>query len=198
MKRSASLAESALMYDFTGPSWQDIRAYLGASSNHKSGFEGGDGGRSEVMSSQQLISEFLSHRKLALVGVSRSGRKFGNLIFKELKTKGYQVYPVHPQVPAIDGQSCWPNVLQLPKEVEGVVIVVPPAQTEKVVKEAATAGISRVWMQQGSESTAAIRFCEENGIQAVSGQCILMFLEPAAFLHRAHRWLWRILGKLPR
>jgi hypothetical protein len=32
---------------------------------------------------------------------------------------------------------------------------------------------------------------------AVHGECILMFAEPAAFFHRAHRWIWRMLGKLP-
>jgi predicted CoA-binding protein len=58
------------------------------------------------MSTQQLILNFLSQRKLALVGISRSGRKFGNMVLKEMKAKGYQVYPVHPQVTAIDGQTC--------------------------------------------------------------------------------------------
>jgi hypothetical protein len=53
-------------------------------------------------------------------------------------------------------------------------------------------------MQPGSESAAAIRSCEENNLQVVHGECILMFAEPAAFFHRAHRWIWRMLGKLPR
>jgi hypothetical protein len=150
------------------------------------------------MSSQQLISEFLAQRKLALVGISRGGRKFGNAIFKELKAKGYRVYPVHPHAAEIDNQPCWPSILQLPEKVGGVVIVLPAAQTEMVVKEVAAAGISRVWMQQGSASATAIRFCEENGIHVVAGQCLLMFLEPAAFFHRVHRWLWQVLGKLPR
>jgi predicted CoA-binding protein len=66
------------------------------------------------------------------------------------------------------------------------------------VRDAAAAGIRRVWMQQGAESEAAIRFCAENGISAVHGECILMFAEPAAFYHRMHRWVWGLLGKLPR
>jgi len=53
-------------------------------------------------------------------------------------------------------------------------------------------------MQQGSESDAAVRYCREHGINLVSGACILMFAEPAAFFHRAHRWVWRMLGKLPK
>lgn len=86
----------------------------------------------------------------------------------------------------------------MPEPVDGVFISVPPAETERVVEEAAVAGIRRVWMQQGAESPPAVRFCEENGIQAVHGECILMFAEPTAFYHRLHRWVWKILGKLPR
>ncbi|HYK91886.1 MAG TPA: CoA-binding protein [Acidobacteriota bacterium] len=150
------------------------------------------------MSSKQQISDFLSQRKLALVGISRGGKKFGNALLKELNEKGYQVFPVHPQATTIDGHSCWHSLPELPEAVGGVIVVVPPSETENVVRDAAKAGIPRVWMQQGSESTPAIRYCEENGMQVVYGECILMFAEPAAFYHRIHRWLWRILGKLPR
>ncbi len=152
-----------------------------------------------IMQQEQrlAVSDFLSQRDLAIVGISRSGRKFGNVIFKELRAKQYQVYPVHPVAREIDGQPCWPCVLDLPVKVGGVVLVLPPAETEKVVGEVVKAGISRVWMQQGSESAAAIRICRENGISVVHGACILMFAEPAAFYHRAHRWIWRLLGKLP-
>ena len=150
------------------------------------------------MCSQQLIADFLAQRKLALIGVSRGGRKFGNAVWQELLAKDYQVFPVHPEAGAIKGQSCWPDVRQLPEPVGGAVLVVPPSVTEKVVREIAQAGIPRIWMQQGSESAAAIAFCKDHDIRVVHGQCILMFLEPAAFFHRVHRWIWRVLGKLPR
>ena len=144
------------------------------------------------------IADFLAQRELALLGMSRNGRKFGNAIFKELIRKNYRVYPVHPQAGSIQGQKCWPNVLDLPVKVGGAVIVLPPAQTEKALQDIARAGIKRVWMQQGSGSETAIRFCEQNGITAVDGECILMFVEPVTSVHRLHRWIWRLLGKLPK
>jgi len=150
------------------------------------------------MISRQLISDFLAQRKLALVGISRSGKGFGNAVWQELRAKDYQVFPIHPQASSIDGQSCWTSVRELPEPVGGVVLVVPPSVTGEVVREIAQAGISRVWMQQGSESSAAIAYCKEHGIRVVHGQCILMFLEPVAFFHRAHRWILRVVGKLPR
>ncbi len=149
------------------------------------------------MASRNAVSEFLSQRDLALVGISRSGKGFGNAIFKDLSSKGYRIHPVHPQAEAIEGRPCSRSVLELPEKVGGVVLVVPPSETEKVVREVVQAGIPRVWMQQGSESPAAIRYCEENNVRVVHGHCILMFAEPTAFFHRLHRGILRLFGKLP-
>jgi predicted CoA-binding protein len=150
------------------------------------------------MATRAEVADFLAQRTLALVGMSRGGKKFGNTVHRDLTAKGYTVLPVHPDATEIGGTRCWPSLLGLPEPVGGVVIVVPPAETERVVADAERAGIRRVWMQQGSESPQAIRFCAEHGIGVVHGECILMFAEPAGFVHRAHRWVQGILGKLPR
>ncbi len=150
------------------------------------------------MTTIAVIDAFLTQHRLAVVGVSRGGKKFGNLAYRELKTKGYQLFPINPNADSIEGDRCYPSLTALPEPVDGVLIVVPPAETEQVVQDAAAAKIRRVWMQQGAESEAAIRFCQQNGIDVVHNECILMFAEPTAFGHRMHRWVWGLLGKLPR
>jgi hypothetical protein len=142
------------------------------------------------------VEQFLAQRSLGLVGVSRSGRKFGNAVLRELTKRGYRVSVVHHEAAEIDGVRCVPSVSELPDEVGGLVLVVPPEQTERIVREAAVKGVRRIWMQQGSESPAAIELCRENGIDAVHGECILMFAEPAG-IHRFHHFIWKLLGKLP-
>jgi len=149
------------------------------------------------MTSRAAVDDFLAHKTLAVVGVSRQGNKFGNMAFKELKAKGYTVLPVNPHAETIEGERCYPDLQALPEGVEGVLIVVPPEETEKVVRQAAQACISSVWMQQGAESEAAIRFCQEQGLNVIHGHCILMFAEPTGLGHRLHRWVWGLLGKLP-
>jgi predicted CoA-binding protein len=57
----------------------------------------------------------------------------------------------------------------------GVVdVVVPPKVTEHTVETCQKLGITRVWMQPGSESEKAIKFCEENGIDVVYGVCVMI------------------------
>ena len=148
------------------------------------------------MTAQASIDGFLAQNTLAIAGVSRSGKRFGSAVLKDLTGKGYEVLLVHPEVEEIGGGRCFPSLAELPKEVGGLVLVVPPGQTEQLVRQAKNAGIKRVWMQQGAESAAAIRYCEENGIDAVHGECIMMFAQPTG-VHRFHRWLWGALGKLP-
>ncbi len=149
------------------------------------------------MTSRAVVDDFLTQRTLAVVGASRDANKFGNKVFRDLIAKGYQVFPINPNADVVEGKRCYPDLNALPHAVDGIVLVVPPAETEKVVHEAAEVGIRRVWMQQGAESGVAIRFCEEHGIDVVYGECILMFAEPAEFYHRMHRWVWGLLGKLP-
>jgi predicted CoA-binding protein len=150
-----------------------------------------------MSANQTEIYDFMSQRSLAVVGVSRTGKKFGNTIYKTLKQHGYKVFPLHPEAKAVEGDPCYPSFRALPEKVGGVVICVPPNQTEQVLPQVLEAGIKRVWLQQGSESFTAIRYCEKNGLAAVYGQCIMMFTEPVGSLHRFHRWVWKLIGKYP-
>jgi predicted CoA-binding protein len=106
--------------------------------------------------------------------------------------------PVHPEVPTIDEFRTSPSLAALPEKPGGVVVVVPPARALQVVRDAHAAGIKRVWLQQGAASPEAIRFCEEQGMSVVHGECVLMFAGLPGFVHRAHRWVWKTLGKLPQ
>jgi predicted CoA-binding protein len=150
------------------------------------------------MTTKAVVDDFVAQKTLAVVGVSRDPKKFGNAAYRELKAKGYRVFPINRNIDSIEGDRCYANLIALPEKVEGVLIVVPPRETEQVVHEVDAAGIKRVWMQQGSESDTAVRFCQEHGISEVHGECIMMFAQPVQSVHRWHRGAWRLFGKLPK
>jgi predicted CoA-binding protein len=102
------------------------------------------------MASKTVVEDFVSQKTLAVVGVSSGGQKFGNMAYRELKAGGRKLYSIHPTAEKLEGDRAYPDFKSLPEKVGGVLIVVPPAQTEKVVRLAAEAGIPRVWMQQGA------------------------------------------------
>jgi hypothetical protein len=151
------------------------------------------------MTTKREIDEFLSQKTLAIVGVSRGGKKFGNTILRDLTKLGYRLLPVHPQADEVDGVRAFPSFDALPEPVGGVIVCVPPAQAERVVKEAAARGIRRVWLQQGAGSAGAITFCQENRISVVHGECVLMYPKPGtSWIHGAHRWVWDLIGRTPK
>ncbi len=103
---------------------------------------------------------------------------------------------VHPGADEIGGHPCYSTFADLPEGVAALVVCVPPSETERVVREAAAHGITDIWMQLGAASPDAVRFCEEHGLNVVHDECVLMFAEPAG-IHRFHRWIWGLFGKLP-
>lgn len=151
-----------------------------------------------MKASRQEIEAFLNGKNIAVVGVSRNRWKFGTIAYRELKKKGYNVFAVNPNAETIGEDVCYPNLGAIPEALDGALFVTKPDRTEAVLREAAQAGIKQVWLQQGAQSDEALRFCQEQGISAISGECVLMFAEPAGWLHRAHRAIWSLLGKLPQ
>lgn len=121
-----------------------------------------------------LIEAFRDERVWAVVGASTDPQKYGNKVFRTLHAAGYVVYGVNPRGGEIDGQALYPSLAELPVKPAVVDLVVPPKVTEGVVRECAELGLSRVWMQPGAESEAAIAFCEAHGIDVVHGACAMM------------------------
>ena len=120
------------------------------------------------------ITEFLSHKTWAVIGVSSNSAKYGYKVYNKLKKAGYSVYAINPKLESIDGDPCYPSLAALPTKPDAVSVIVPPKVTEQVIKDCIELGISRIWMQPGSESEDAIRNGEEHGINVIHDQCVLI------------------------
>lgn len=144
----------------------------------------------------QSVQCFIDKKKLAIVGASRNGKKFGNSAAKELTERGYEVFLVHPEAETIDNQRCYPNLTALASEVDGVFVSVPAEQAKSVFKEASEVGLQDVWLQQMAETPELIEYGEELDLNLVYGKCILMYAEPVRGFHNFHRMVWKFIGKL--
>jgi uncharacterized protein len=150
------------------------------------------------MNTRKDIDGFLAQKTLALVGVSRDPKAMSAQAYHDLKGKGYTLYPVNPNAETIAGDTCYPSIAALPEKVGGVILFTRPGVTERVVREAADAGINRIWIQQGAQDEASLSLCRERDLEAISGQCIFMFAEPVDSIHAFHRWLKKLFGGMPK
>jgi len=123
---------------------------------------------------QDLIKEFMAQKRFAVVGATTNTKKYGNEIFRNLISRGYEVYPVNPRLKEIEGTKCYPSLSNLPVKVDVVDFVVPPPVTEEILKECKELELDRIWLQPGSESEAAVAFCVENNLKVVHGVCVML------------------------
>ncbi len=135
-----------------------------------------------------LMREYLSPRAIAVVGASNERDKFGNLACRELKIRGFRVYPVNPHENEIHGERCYRTINELGTLIDRMLVVLPPDMTRKLVRDLNPEIVSYVWMQNGAESSEAIKVCHAKGIGTIHGQCILMHAQPVRSYHLLHRW----------
>jgi uncharacterized protein len=149
------------------------------------------------MISLKQIENFIASEPIAMVGVSRNPKKFGFTAFRELKEKGMKIIPVNPHASEIHGVKTYPDVKALPSDVMSLIIMTQKSQTAGIVKDAKEKGIRNIWIQQMSESKDALKELEGTGINAITGQCILMYYKPHS-IHKFHVALKRFFGRYPK
>ena len=124
------------------------------------------------------------------------------MLFHEFRRRGYDVVPVTPHAAEVEGLPCFPHVQDIKPPVEGALLLTNPSITDAVVRDCAAANIGRVWMHRatgaGAVSASAIAFCQDRGIHVVAGECPFMFFPNSGGVHRLHRFLRRVFGKLPK
>jgi len=123
---------------------------------------------------ENLVKDFLSQKSFAVAGSFRNETKYAYRIFKKLKEKDYNVFPINPRGGEIDGNKCYPSIKDISENIDVVNIVTPPKVTVNIVKECKDRGIKRVWIQPGAEDKEAIDFCKQNGIDVIHGLCVML------------------------
>jgi predicted CoA-binding protein len=129
------------------------------------------------MSINDSIQSFLASGPFAVVGASVDRSKYGNKVLRCYQQHGHEVYPINARAADVEGLKAYPSLAALPVKVKAISIITPPAITEQVVREAAAAGVTHLWMQPGAESDAAIREAEGFGMTVIAGgPCLLVVM----------------------
>jgi uncharacterized protein len=119
--------------------------------------------------------KMLEKKVWAVIGANENPDKYGNMIYKKLKARGYKVYPVSPNYEVIDGDKCYPNLKALPEIPEVLDMVVSPKRGLAVINEAAELGITDIWLQPGTFNNELLELIESKGLNAVQA-CVLVAL----------------------
>lgn len=145
---------------------------------------------------KEAASDFLANKRIAVTGVSRKPKQHGsNNVFKRLRDRGYEVFPVNPNADEVEGAHSYHDLQSIPGGVDAVVIATAPDKAEATMRECDELGIKHVWMHRsygkGSVCDEATVYGREHGITVIDGGCPLMFEPTADFGHKVMRIVYR-------
>ena len=111
---------------------------------------------------------------IAVVGLSSNPLKDSYHVAEFLQHKGYRIIPVNPNETEVLGETAYPTLLDVPKEVRiDVVDVFRRAEhTPPIAEEAVKVGARVLWLQDGIVNEEAWRIAEAGGLTVIMGVCI--------------------------
>jgi uncharacterized protein len=152
---------------------------------------------------REAATTFLTHRRIAVTGVSRDPAGHGgNIVYTRLRERGYETFAVNPNADEVEGDACYHDLKTIPGGVDAVVIATSPERADATMRECVELGIPHVWMHRafgaGSVSDTATTYGREHGITVIDGGCPLMFEPTSDGGHRFLRRVCTLTGTVPR
>lgn len=122
------------------------------------------------------LSELLSDPRtsIAVVGATDNTSKYGSVIYRDLKRKGYRVYAVNPNRTTVDGDPSYGTLADLPDRPDIIDLVVPAEIGLDVVRQVVERGWGNVWVQPGADSPDLLTLLGESGLEYLADACIMV------------------------
>lgn len=111
---------------------------------------------------------------VAVVGATDDSSKYGYVIYRDLKRKGFNVFAVNKQRKTVDGDPAYATLADIPEKPTIVDFVVPPEVTREILPRCLELGLKNVWVQPGAENPEVLAFLQENDFNYVANSCIMV------------------------
>jgi acetate---CoA ligase (ADP-forming) len=130
------------------------------------------------------LDAIFSPSSVAVVGASTTPGKVGHDIFVNILKGEYQgtLFPVNPKARSIRSVKAYPSLIEIPDPVDLAIIILPPKEALRAVKEGAEKGIKGViivsagFREVGEEGRRIedeiTSLCKESGIRLVGPNCL--------------------------
>ena len=112
---------------------------------------------------------------IAVVGLSRSFHKDSQFVARYLQNAGYNIVPVNPNADEILGQKAYPDLKNIPHEIDVVDVFLPPEHIHKAVDQALELDPQprAIWLQLGTgEQPDQIKKIDGTDIEIYENRCI--------------------------
>ena len=126
------------------------------------------------MKNEELKEMLKNCKTVAVVGISPKEDRPSYRVAAYLQSKGYRIIPVRPDGDKILGEKVYPQLMEIPKEIEIDVVDIfrKSEEVPPIVEEAIRRGAKIVWMQEGVIRQKAGEEAERAGLKVVMDRCI--------------------------
>jgi hypothetical protein len=119
------------------------------------------------------IRNFLSLKKVAVIGISRSESKAAHFVPKYLSENGFDIIPVNPNSNEILSKKCYKEITEVEGEIDIVDVFRPSEDVLPFVRDAIKKNPKVIWLQEGIHNEEAENLAREHGIDVVFNRCML-------------------------
>ena len=120
------------------------------------------------------ITELLKTAKtIAVVGLTNSPLRPSYGVSHYMRSQGYRIIPVNPNITEWEGEKAYPSLLDVPEKIDIVNIFRRPDAVPEVVEQAIQINAPVIWMQEGVIHEEAAEKARRTGIFVVMDLCIL-------------------------
>ena len=119
------------------------------------------------------IKNFLSLKKVAVIGMSRSKSKAAHFVPKYLLENGFDIIPVNPNSNEILSKKCYKEITEVEGDIDIVDVFRPSEDVLSFVIDAIKKNPKVIWLQEGIHNEEAENLAREHGIDVVFNRCML-------------------------
>ena len=119
------------------------------------------------------IKNFLTLKKVAVIGMSRTESKAAHFVPKYLSENGFDIIPINPNSNEILNKKCYKKITEVDGEIDIVDVFRPSEDVLPFVKDAIKKNPKVIWLQEGIHNEEAENLAREHGIDVVFNRCML-------------------------
>ena len=123
--------------------------------------------------SDQQITDILSLRTVAVIGMSKHSSKAAHYVPKYLIDNGYDVTPVNPTAEKILNISCYDSVSEIEGPVDIIDVFRPSEQISSIIGDCIEKKPKVIWLQEGIHDFESEELARKAGILVVFNRCML-------------------------
>jgi predicted CoA-binding protein len=111
-------------------------------------------------------------RTIAIVGWSPNPSRPSHSVAEYLRTAGFRVFPVNPEVGTASGNPAFSSLREIPEPIDIVTVFRRPEYVPEVVEDVLAVRAKTLWLQDGVVHAEAADRAMAAGLRVVMDRCI--------------------------